>query len=154
MELHISQLKNCRQWIIFLKVDVSSFLLKETSCGSILVRDHLPLATTPLRLRILGGLFWEVRLRVVPFSSSSAASVGTCFGSWVSRIDLHTTALTATLYFEINKYHFVFEGKAPWQVVQLRDDLKEAVFAGKMFRIRFGGEKPLDRMNYDHLAVS
>ena len=43
---------------------------------------------------------------------------------------------------------------APWQVVQLRDDLQEAVFAGKMVRIRFEGEKPLDRMNYDHLAVS
>ena len=34
-----------------------SFLLKETSCGSILVRDHLPLATT--NLRILGGRFRE-----------------------------------------------------------------------------------------------
>ena len=34
-------------------------------------------------------------------------------------------------------------------MVQLRDDLKGAVFAGKMFRIRFGGEKPLDRMNHD-----
>ena len=43
---------------------------------------------------------------------------------------------------------------APWQVVQLRDDPKEAVFKGKMFRISFGGEKPLDRMNYDDLAVS
>ena len=43
---------------------------------------------------------------------------------------------------------------APWQVVQLRDDLQEAVFAGKMVRIRFEAEKPLDRMNYDHLAVS
>ena len=39
-------------------------------------------------------------------------------------------------------------------MVQLRGDLKEAVFAGKMFGIRFGGEKPLDRMNYDHLAGS
>ena len=38
-------------------------------------------------------------------------------------------------------------------MVQLRDDLKEAVFAGKMFGIRFGGEKPQDRMNYDHLAA-
>ena len=43
---------------------------------------------------------------------------------------------------------------APWQVVQLQDDLKGAVFAGKVFRIRFGGEKLLDRMNYDYLAVS
>ena len=29
---------------------------------------------------------------------------------------------------------------APWQVVQLREDLSE--------------ERPLDRMNYDHVAVS
>ena len=132
---------------------MSSFLLKETSCGSILVRDHLPLATTPLRLRILGGLFREVRLRVVPFSSSSAASVGTCFGSWVSRIDLHTTALLHYIWKSTNIILYLKE-YAPWPVVQLRDDLKEAVFAGKMFRVRFGGEKPLDRMNYDHLAVS
>ena len=133
---------------------MSSFLLKETSCGSILVRDHLPLATTPLRRRILGGLFREVRLRVVPFSSFSAASVGTCFGSWVSRIDLHTTALLHYILKSTNIILYLKEN-APWQVVQLRDDLKEAVFAGKkMFRIRFGGEKPLDRMNYDHLAVS
>ena len=132
---------------------MSSFLLKETSCGSILLRDHLPLATTPLRLRILGGLFREVRLRVVPFSSSSAASVGTCFGSWVSRIDLHTTALLHYILKSTNIILYLTEN-APWQVVQLRDDLKGAVFAGKMFRIRFGGEKPLDRMNYDRLAVS
>ena len=85
-----------------------SFLLKETSCGSILVRDHLSLATT--KSAHLGGRFREVRLRVVSFFSSSAASVGTCFGSWVSRIDLHTK-VSATLYFEINEYHFVFEGK-------------------------------------------
>ena len=109
---------------------MSSFLLKETSCGSILVRDHLPLATTPLRLRILGGLFREVRLRVVPFSSSSAASVGTCFGSWVSRIDLHTTALLHYILKSTNIISYLKEN-APWQVVQLRDDLKEAVFAGK-----------------------
>ena len=132
---------------------MSSFLLKETSCGSILVRDHLPLVTTPLRLRILGGLFREVRLRVVPFSSSSVASVGTCFGSWISRIDLHTTALLHYILKSTNIILYLKEN-SPWQVVQLRDDLKEAVFAGKMFRIRFGGEKPLDRMNYDHLAVS
>ena len=132
---------------------MSSFLLKETSCGSILVRDHLPLVTTPLRLRILGGLFREVRLRVVPFSSSSVASVETCFGSWISRIDLHTTALLHYILKSTNIILYLKEN-APWQVVQLRDDLKEAVFAGKMFRIRFGGEKPLDRMNYDHLAVS
>ena len=132
---------------------MSSFLLKETSCGSILVRDHLPLVTTPIRLRILGGLFREVRLRVVPFSSSSVASVGTCFGSWISRIDLHTTALLHYILKSTNIILYLKEN-SPWQVVQLRDDLKEAVFAGKMFRIRFGGEKPPDRMNYDHLAVS
>ena len=132
---------------------MSSFLLKETSCGSILIRDHLPLATTPLSLRILGGLFREVRLRVVSFSSSSAASVGTCFGSWVSRIDLHTTGLLHYILKSTNIILYLKEN-APWQVVQLRDDLKRAVFAGKMFRIRFGGEKPLDRMNYDDLAVS
>ena len=111
-----------------------SFLLKETSCGSILVRDHLPLATTPLRLRILGGLFREVRLRVVPFSSSSVASVGTCFGSWISRIDLHTTALLHYILKSTNIILYLKEN-ASWQVVQLRDDLKEEVFAGKMFRI-------------------
>ena len=98
---------------------MSSFLLKETSCGSILVRDHLPLATAPLRLRILGGLFREVRLRVVPFSSSSAASVGTCFGSWVSRIDLHTTALLHYILKSTNIILYLKEN-APWQVVQLR----------------------------------
>ena len=91
-----------------------------------------------------------VRLRV---SSSSAASVGTCFGSWVSRIDLHTKA---QLHYILKSTNIILYLKknAPWHVVQLRDDLKEAVFAGKMFRIRFGGEKPLDRMNYDDLAVS
>ena len=89
---------------------MSSFLLKETSCGSILVRDHLPLATTKsahFGWSLSGGS------TVVSFSSSSAASVGTCFGSWVSPIDLHTIKGAATLYFEINKYHFVFEGKRP-----------------------------------------
>ena len=63
------------QKILFLKVDVSSFPLKETSRGSILVKDHLPLATA-----------------LISFSSSSAASVGTCFGSWAARIDLPTKA--------------------------------------------------------------
>ena len=40
---------------------------------------------------------------------------------------------TVTLYFEINKYHFVFEGKRPLAgVVQLRDDLlKRGSFCGK-----------------------
>ena len=129
---------------------MSTFLLKETSCGSILVRDHLPLATTKsahFGWSLSGGS------TVVSFSSSSAASVGTCFGSWVSRIDLHTTALLHYILKSTNIILYLKEN-APWQVVQLRDDLKEAVFAGKMFRIRFGGEKPLDRMNYDHLAVS
>ena len=129
---------------------MSSFLLKETSCGSILVRDHLPLATTKsahFGWSLSGGS------TVVSFSSSSAASVGTCFGSWVSRIDLHTKALLHYILKSTNIILYLKEN-APWQVVQLRDDLKEAVFAGKMFRIRFGGEKPLDRMNYDHLAVS
>ena len=129
---------------------MSSFLLKETSCGSILVRDHLPLATTKsahFGWSLSGGS------TVVSFSSSPAASVGVCFGSWVSRIDLHTKAL---LHYILKSTNIIFYLKenAPWQVVQLRDDLKEAVFAGKMFRIRFGGEKPLDRMNYDNLAVS
>ena len=101
----------------------------------------------------MGGRFREVRLRVVSVSSSSAASVGTCFGSWVSRIDLHTKALLHYILKSTNIILYLKEN-APWQVVQLRDDLKGAVFAGKMFRIRFGGEKPLDRMNYDHLAVS
>ena len=129
---------------------MSSFLLKETSCGSILVRDHLPLATTKsahFGWSLSGGS------TVVSFSSSPAASVGTCFGSWVSRIDLHTKALLHYILKSTNIILYLKEN-APWQVVQLRDDLKRAVFAGKMFRIRFGGEKPLDRMNYDHLAVS
>ena len=130
---------------------MSSFLLTETSCGSILVRDHLPLATTKsahFGWSLSGGS------TVVSFSSSSAASVGTCFGSWVSRIDLHTKA--ALLHYILKSTNIILYLKenAPWQVVQLRDDLKRAVFAGKMFRIRFGGEKPLDRMNYDDLAVS
>ena len=129
---------------------MSSFLLKETSCGPILIRDHLPLATTKsahFGWSLSGGS------TVVSFSSSSAASVGTCFGSWVSRIDLHTKKL---LHYILKSTNIIFYLKenAPWQVVQLCDDLKEAVFVGKMFRIRFGGEKPLDRMNYDHLAVS
>ena len=129
---------------------MSSFLLKETSCGSILVRDHLPLATTKsahIGWSLSGGS------TVVSFSSSSAASVGTCFGSWVSRIDIHTKT---QLHYILKSTNIILNLKdnAPWQVVQLRDDLKEAGFAGKMFRIRFGGEKPLDRMNYDHLAVS
>ena len=83
----------------------------------------------------------------------SAASVGTCFGSCAARIDLHTKALLHYILKSTNIILYLKEN-APWQVVQLRDDLKRAVFAGKMFRIRFGGEKPLDRMNYDHLAVS
>ena len=130
---------------------MSSFLLKETSCGSILVRDHLPLATTKsahFGWSLSGGS------TVVSFSSSSAASVGSCFGSWVSRIDLHT--IKALLHYILKSTNTILYLKenAPRQVVQLRDDLKEAVFAGKMFRILFGGEKPLDRMNYDHLAIS
>ena len=131
-----------------------SFLLKETSCGSIVVRDHLPLATT--KSEHLGGRFREVRLRVVSFSSSLAASVGTCFGSWVSGIDLHTKALLHYILKSTNIILYL-KDNAFWQVVQLRDDLKEAVFAERCsgsFRIRFGGEKPLDRMNYDHLALS
>ena len=129
---------------------MSSFLLKETSCGSILVRDHLPLATTKSSHF---GWSLSVGSTVVSFSSSSAASVGTCFGSWVWRIDLPTKALLHYILKSTNIILYLKEN-APWQVVQLRDDLKEAVFAGKMFRIRFGGEKPLDRMNYDDLAVS
>ena len=129
---------------------MSSFLLKESSCGSILVRDHLPLATTKsahFGWSLSGGS------TVVFFSSSSAASIGNYFGSCVSRIDLHTKALLHYILKSTNIILYLKEN-APWQVVQLRDDLKRAVFAGKMFRIRFGGEKPLDRMNYDHLAVS
>ena len=128
---------------------MSNFLLKETSCGSILVRDHLPLATTKsahFGRSLSGGSI------VVSFSNSSAASVGTCFGSWVSRIDLHTKALLCYILKSTNIILYLKQN-ASWQVVQLRDDPKEAVFAGKMFRIRLG-EKPLDRKNYDHLAVS
>ena len=118
---------------------MSSFLLKETSCGSILVRDHLPLATTKsahFGWSLSGGS------TVVSFSSSPAASVGTCFDSWVSRIDLHTKA--ALLHYILKSTNIILYLKenAPWQVVQLRDDLQEAVFAGKMVRIRFEGEKP------------
>ena len=127
---------------------MSGFLLKETSRGSIFVRDHLPLATTKYFGWSLSG-----GSTVVSISSSSAASVGICFGSWVSRIDLYTKALLHYILKSTNIILYLKE-KVPWQVVQLRDDLKEAVFAEKMFRIRFGGEKPLDRMNYDHLAVS
>ena len=129
---------------------MSSFLRKETSCGSILVRVLLPLATTKS-----AHFGWSLSRgsTIVSFSSSSAASVGTCFGSWVSRIDLHTKALLHYMLKSTNIILYLKEN-APWQVVQLRDDLKEAVFVGKMFRIRFGGEKPLDRMNYDNLAVS
>ena len=91
MELHISLTWKLHAInYIFLKVDVSSFLLKETLCGSILVRDHLSLATTKsahFGCSLSGGS------TVVSFSSSSAALVGTCFGSWVSRTDLHTKAL-------------------------------------------------------------
>ena len=129
---------------------MSNFLLKETSCGSILERDHLPLANTKsahfgwslsggstgsLLFQFFGGVGWNL------------------FCSWVSRIDLHTKALLHYILKSTNIILYLKE-KVPWQVVQLRDDLKEAVFAEKMFRIRFGGEKPLDRMNYDHLAVS
>ena len=129
---------------------MSSFLLKESSCGSILVRDHLPLTTTKSSHF---GWSLSVGSTVVSFSSSSAASVGTCYGSWVWRIDLHTKALLHYILKSTNIILYLKEN-APWQVVQLRDDLKEAVFAGKMFRIRFGGEKPLDRTNYDDLTVS
>ena len=113
---------------------MSSFLLKETSCGSILVRDHLPLATTKsahFGWSLSGGS------TVVSFSSSSAASVGTCFGSWVSRIDLHTKALPYYILKSTNTILYLKEN-APWQVVQLRDDLKGTVFCGKNVWTRFG----------------
>ena len=129
---------------------MSTFLLKETSCGPILVRDHPPIATTK---SVHFGWSLSGGSTVVSFSSSSAASVATCFGSWVSRIDLHTKALLHYILKSTNIILYLKEN-ASWQVVQLRDDLKGAVFAGKVFRIRFGGEKPLDRMNYDYLAVS
>ena len=99
---------------------MSSFLLKETSCGSILVRDHLPLATTKsahFGWSLSGGS------TAVSFSSSSAASVGTCFGLWVSRIDLHTKALLHYILKSTSIILYLKEN-APWQVVQLRDDLK------------------------------
>ena len=89
---------------------MSGFLLKETSRGSILVRDHLPLATTKsshFGWSLSGGS------TVVSFSSSSAASVGTCLGSWVWRIDLPTKALLHYILKSLNKYPFVFEGKRP-----------------------------------------
>ena len=132
---------------------MSTFLLKETSCGPILVRDHLPLATTKsahfgwslsggstvplvsLLFQFFGGVGWNL------------------FCSWVSRIDLHTKALL-DYFLKSTNIILYLKGNAPWQVVQLRDDLKGAVFAGKVFRIRFGGEKLLDRMNYDYVAVS
>ena len=65
----------------------------------------------------------------------SAASVGTCFGSCAARIDLHTKALLHYILKSTNITLYLKEN-APWQVVQLRNDLKEAVFAGKMFRRR------------------
>ena len=65
-------------------------------CGSILVRDHLPLAT--IKSAHFG---WSLSggSTVDSFSSSSVASVGTCFGSWVSRIDLHTKARRCYIIF-------------------------------------------------------
>ena len=49
-------------------------------CGSILVRDHRPLAT--IKSAHFG---WSLSggSTVDSFSSSSVASVGTCFGSWI-----------------------------------------------------------------------
>ena len=73
-------------------------------------------------------------------------------GSWVSRIDLYTKALLNYSLKSTNIILYLKEN-VPRQVVQIRDDLKEAVLTGKMFRIRFGGEKPLDPMKYDHLPV-
>ena len=89
---------------------MSTFLLKETSCGPILVRDHPPLATTKsahFGWALSGGS------TVVSFPSSPAASVGTCFGSWVWLIDLPTKALLHYILKSLNKYPFVFEGKRP-----------------------------------------
>ena len=99
---------------------MSSFLRKETSCGSILVRDHLPLATTKS-----AHFGWSLSegSTAVSFSSSSAASIGTCFGSWVSRIDLHTKALLHYILKSTSIILYLKEN-APWQVVQLRDDLR------------------------------
>ena len=91
--------------------------------------------TAGLLFQFFGGVGWNL------------------FCSWVSRIDLHTKALLDYFLKSTNIILYLKEN-ASWQVVQLRDDLKGAVFAGKVFRIRFGGEKPLDRMNYDYLAVS
>ena len=70
-------------------MDVCSFFSKKPPvvCGSILVRDHLPLETTKsahFGWSLSGGS------TVDSFSSSSVASVGTWFGSWVSHVDLHT----------------------------------------------------------------
>ena len=107
----------------------------------------------------MGGRFREVRLRVVSFSqfsSSSAASVGTCFGSWVLRIDLHTKAVLHYIFKSTNIILYLKEN-APWQVVQLRDDLKEAVFAGKMFWIvsdPFRRRETAGPYEPGHLAVS
>ena len=46
LELHILQLRNCMQCIIFHEVDVSRPLLRRDPHGSILVKDHLSLPTT------------------------------------------------------------------------------------------------------------
>ena len=64
-------------------------------CGLILVRDHRPLAT--IKSAHFG---WSLSggSTVDSFSSSSVASVGTCFGSWVSHIDLHTKARLCRWY--------------------------------------------------------
>ena len=115
------------------------FFSKETSCVSILVRDHLPKEITK---SLHFGWSLSGGSTVVSFSSSAAVSVGPCFGSWVARIHLQTKALPHYILKSTNIILY-YEGKRPL-----------GSFCGKDVRIRFGGEKPLDCLNYDGLAVS
>ena len=94
------------------------FFLKETSCVSILVRDHLPKEITK---SLHFGWSLSGGSTVVSFSSSAAVSVGPCFGSWVARIHLQTKALPHYILKSTNIILYLKEN-APW-----------VVFAEKMF---------------------
>ena len=93
---------------------MSGFLLKETSRGSILVRDHLPLLAATKSSHF--GWSLSVGSTVVSFSCSSAAAVGTCFGSWVWRIDLHTKALLHYILKSTNIILYLKENARPLAV--------------------------------------